>query len=318
MNRDINFSVWLDFIERDYLQNGEFQKLIDNGIINGATSNPAIFEKAFSTSSAYKNDIERMKKEGLSSKEIYENLAVEDIKIGAEKLKPLCETGNMGFVSIEVDPFFADDVKKTVEEGVRLYEKIGMKNVMIKIPATEAGYGAMEELFSRDIPVNATLIFTLDEAIKSAEAMKRGLIRSKNKTASGVLSVFVSRLDVATNSVHFGIANSSYIYREIEKRQYPNVTTLFASTGVKNPDLPEDYYIRGLIGKNSINTAPLKTIEAYVKNGSGGDEVLPLDEKQESEILNSIKNSDEILENLKSAGLKAFEESFSKTLKMFE
>jgi transaldolase len=318
MNRDINFSVWLDFIERDFIQNGELKKLIENGIINGATSNPAIFEKAFSTSSAYKEDIEKMKNKGFSSKEIYENLAVEDIRMSATDLKPLCQEGNMGFVSIEVDPFFADDTEKTVEEGVRLYEKIGMPNVMIKIPATEAGYGAMEELFSRDIPVNATLIFTLDEAIKSAEAMKRGLIRSKNKTAQGVLSIFVSRLDVATDSVDFGIANSSYIYREIQKRNYPNVTTLFASTGVKNPDLPEDYYIRGLLAQNTINTAPLKTIQAYVQNGSGGDERLPLSEDKEKEILDSISNSDEVLKNLKSAGLKAFEESFAKTLKMFE
>jgi transaldolase len=313
VNREINFSIWLDFIERGFIESEDFQKLIKDGVINGATSNPAIFQKAITTSPAYKEEIAKLKERGLSPKEIYETLAIADIRATAEKLKPLCEEGNMGFVSIEVDPFFANDTEKSIEEGVRLFEAIDMPNVMIKIPATEAGYGAMEELFARDIPVNATLIFSLEEAIKSAEAMKRGLIRSRYKSSKGVLSVFVSRLDVATSSKLFGVANSSKIYREVIEKNYPNITTLFASTGVKNGDLPEDYYIRELLAKDTVNTAPLKTILAYLESGAGGEEKLPLSEDRESEVFRAISenhNVDEVLAELKRVGLEAFEESF--------
>jgi transaldolase len=310
LNRDINFSLWLDFIEKSFLQSVEFQKLIDDGVINGATSNPAIFQKAFQ-SPAYREEMVKLQKDDLSPKEIYEKLAIEDIKYTAEKLLPLFKDDNMGFVSIEVDPFFANDSEATISEGVRLFEEIGMPNVMIKIPATEAGYIAMEELFSRDIPVNATLIFTLEEALKSAEAMSRGLEKSSKKSSKGVLSVFVSRLDVATSSTLFGVANSSKIYREISKRGFENITTLFASTGVKNPELSEDYYIRELLAKDSVNTAPLKTILAY-----SGDSVekLPWTPQRENEVISQIPNSDEVLKELKSAGLKAFENSFQDIL----
>jgi transaldolase len=317
MNREINFSLWLDFIERGFLQNGEFDKLINNGIINGATSNPAIFQASFTNSKAYIEKIAELKKDGKQEKEIYEELAIEDIKLSAEKLLPLYKDGNMGFVSIEVDPFFANSADETIAEGVRLFEKIGFPNVMIKIPATEAGYIAMEELFRRDIPVNATLIFSLEEAIKSGDAMKRGLESSKNRSAKGVLSVFVSRLDKATSSTEFGIVNSDLIYKAVEKRGYENITTLFASTGVKDPNLPEDYYIRKLIAKNTVNTAPLKTIEAYVKSGMNGVENLPLNENYVGSVVEQISknyNIDEVLKTLKKDGLEAFEKSFSEIM----
>lgn len=311
MNKDIKFSLWLDFIERNFLESGEFDKLIDDGIINGATSNPAIFQQAFTTSKAYITKIESLKKEGLSANEIYETLAISDIQLTAKKLFPLYEKNNMGFVSIEVNPFFADNSEATIEEGIRLFRKIGFQNVMIKIPATEFGYFAMEELFAKDIPVNATLIFSLDEAIKSAEAMKRGLARSCKKSAKGVLSVFVSRLDKATSSTKFGIANSSKIYREIESRKYKNITTLFASTGVKDDSLPQDYYIRELLAENSVNTAPLKTIQAYQNTGMGGTQNLPLNLATETEIISQIDSADEILARLKKEGLESFKTSFS-------
>jgi transaldolase len=313
LNRDINFSLWLDFIERGFIESGEFDSLIERGVINGATSNPAIFHGAFTGSKAYIEKIEKLKSDGLSPKEIYEALAIEDIKTTAEKLLPLYRDNNMGFVSIEVDPFFAEKSIETIEEGVRLFETIGYPNVMIKIPATEAGYVAMEELFSRDIPVNATLIFSLDEALKSAEAMKRGLEKSKNRSAKGVLSVFVSRLDKATSSQTFGIVNSAKIYKEVESRGYENITTLFASTGVKDPSLAEDHYIRELLARNSVNTAPLKTIEAYIKTGMGGEAKLPLSNEFEVDVISEIEKNhsvDEVLAQLKADGLKAFEESF--------
>jgi len=310
LNRDINFSLWLDFIERGFLESGDFDSLIDRGIINGATSNPAIFQQAFTTSKAYISKIERLKKDGLSPKEIYENLAISDIQLTAKKLLPLFRDDNMGFVSIEVDPFFSDSAQETIDEGVRLFKEIGFENVMIKIPATDSGYIAMEELFARDIPVNATLIFTLDEAMKSAEAMRRGQKKSEKKSAKGVISVFVSRLDRATSSTKFGVVNSSKIYREIEKKGYKNITTLFASTGVKDDLLEQDYYIRELIAKNSVNTAPLKTIESYIKTGMNGEVKLPLNLEFEKEVVSKIDSPDQILKDLKDGGLESFKTSF--------
>ena len=323
MNREINFSLWLDFIERGFLESGEFDSLVENGIINGATSNPAIFQQAFTTSKAYISKIEVLKKEGLSPKKIYENLAISDIKLTAKKLLPLFKDGNMGYVSIEVDPFFSDSSKDTIDEGIRLFEEIGFENVMIKIPATDAGYIAMEELFAQDIPVNATLIFSLDEAIKSADAMQRGQKRAKYKTAKGVVSVFVSRLDKATSSQTFGIVNSSQIYREIEKREYKNIVTLFASTGVKDDSLEPDFYIRKLLAENSVNTAPLKTIQSYISSGMGGEKNLPLDLEFEDSVISAINQvarindnptTDEVLKKLKSDGLEAFKISFNKIM----
>jgi len=318
LNQNINFSLWLDFIERNFLESGEFDKMIKDGIINGATSNPAIFQQAFTNSPAYISKIESLKKEGLLPEEIYENLAISDIQLTAKKLLPLFENKNMGFVSIEVNPFFADNTEATIEEGIRLFRKIGFPNVMIKIPATDFGYLAMEELFAKDIPVNATLIFSLEEAIKSAEAMKRGLARSCKKSAKGVLSVFVSRLDKAVSSTRFGIANSSKIYREIESRKYKNITTLFASTGVKDDSLEPDYYIRELLAENSINTAPLKTIQAYQKTGMDGIPKLPLDLKTETEIISQIDSANEILIKLKKEGLESFKTSFSNMMEFLK
>ncbi len=317
MNREIGFSLWLDFIERGFIQSGKFEELINDGVINGATSNPSIFHQAFTTSQAYIQKIEELKSKNLSPEEIYEYLAIEDIKLSAKKLLPLYQDNNMGFVSIEVNPFFANDSKKTIEEGIRLFKKIDYPNVMIKIPATDEGYIAMEELMAKDIPVNATLIFSLQEAINSAEAMKRGRERSLKKEGQGVLSIFVSRLDRATSSQTFGIANSSKIYKEVIAKNYSNITPLFASTGVKDKALNEDYYIRELLAPNSINTAPLKTIEAYINSGRDGIPQLPLSDKQENQILEEINKNysiDEVLTKLKAEGLEAFKKSFTEIM----
>ena len=300
------FSLWLDFIERKFLESGDFAKLVERNIIDGATSNPAIFQQAFTKSDSYLQQIRELKSRNFSAEQIYEELAITDIHTTAKQLLPLYEQGKRGFVSIEVNPLFADDATNTIEEGKRIFEKISYPNVMIKIPATEAGYIAMEKLASLGIPINATLIFSLEEAIKSAEAIQKG-------DGKGVLSIFVSRLDRATSSKHFGIANSSKIYREITKRNYSNITPLFASTGVKDPSLPADYYIRELLTPNSINTAPLQTIEAYIQSGGGGDVRFPLSPEQEQKIFEEIEKNysiEEVLSKLKIEGIEAFKNSY--------
>ncbi|RLA73741.1 MAG: transaldolase, partial [Epsilonproteobacteria bacterium] len=180
LREDINYSIWCDFIERDFLENG-FQDLINNEIIHGATSNPAIFQQSITNSSAYTQQINML--QANETKKIYEELAITDIKRAAEILKPLYDTNaNDGFISLEVDPTLCDDMMGTIEEGARLHSQISYDNVMIKIPATTAGYGAMEHLTSMGINVNATLIFSPKQAIDSAIALDKGIKESGKDT----------------------------------------------------------------------------------------------------------------------------------------
>ena len=278
--KDLKFSLWADFIERDYLDN-EFKDLINSGVINGATSNPAIFKNAILNSSAYKEQLSSL--DSLSAKEKYEAVAIFDIQKAADILKPLYDKGDDGYVSIEVDPFLSDDTEGTISEGKRLFSQINRQNVMIKVPATDAGYIAMEELTASGIPVNATLIFKKSQAISCANAFKVGVAKNGSKVDT-VISVFVSRVDraldatLSKNGVEValsGIYNSADIYEAIESLHVEGTRTLFASTGVKDDSLPAHYYIEKLLAYNSVNTAPIDTIKAFKENGKN-DSALPI------------------------------------------
>jgi len=319
---DLKFSLWADFIEREYLDR-EFKELIDKGIINGATSNPAIFKNAILNSPAYKKQIEEL--EGKSAKEKYEALAIFDISKAADILKPLHDNGDDGYVSIEVDPFLCDDSEATILEGKRLFETIGRKNVMIKVPATEAGYKAMQTLTSLGIPVNATLIFKKSQAIACADAFKKGLA-SYGQNVDTVISIFVSRVDRALDSrlkekgvevALSGIYNTADIYSEIEKMNVASCRALFASTGVKDDSLPAHYYIEQLLAFNSVNTAPVDTIKAYDKNGSK-ERALPISSAIIDAHFAKVKaagiNLDAELDKQIEDGLKAFKDAFQDIL----
>jgi len=267
---DLKFSLWADFIERDYLDN-EFKALIEKKVINGATSNPAIFKNAILNSPAYKEQLSTLK--NLDAKAKYEAVAIYDITKAADILRPLFDKGDSGYVSIEVDPLLCDDARATILEGKRLFKSINRPNVMIKVPATSAGYEAMEELTSVGIPVNATLIFKKEQAISCANAFKRGTYKYDKKVDT-VISVFVSRIDRALdeklsklniNTSLSGIYNSAQIYAAIEQMDVEGCRTLFASTGVKDDSLSPHYYIEELLAYNSVNTAPVDTIMAFDK-----------------------------------------------------
>ena len=330
VNRDINFSLWLDFIERDYLKN-EFGKLLEQGIVNGATSNPAIFANAITTSPAYKEQLASL--EGKSAKEKYEALAVQDIKTAAQMLRPLYDEGNDGYISIEVDPFLCNDTQGTIEEGKRLFKEIGEPNVMVKVPSTQAGYEAMTVLMADGISVNATLVFSPKQATQCFKAMTKGISQGEqfgSCRVEAVISIFVSRFDRALDveleasgiDPHkTGIYNAAKIYNMIEDNEVPNIRALFASTGVKGDALTANYYIKGLMAAHSVNTAPLATIEAHLETNETG-EALPI----ENSILNGYFmnledngfNMDDIYKQLLDEGLVAFEESFKKMLEQIQ
>ncbi|MDY0116336.1 MAG: transaldolase [Sulfurimonadaceae bacterium] len=319
---ELKFSLWADFIERAYLD-GEFKELIDKKIINGATSNPAIFKSAFLTSSAYKEQLATL--QGCSAKEKYEALAIFDIQKAADILKPLYDSGDDGYVSIEVDPFLCDNAKATIDEAKRLYSAIGRENVMIKIPATSAGYIAMETLSGLGIAINATLIFSEKQAMACAEAFAKGA-KVAPQIAATVISVFVSRIDRALDSLLIekgitpaltGVYNSALIYGKVEHMQVPKCRTLFASTGVKGDGLPAHYYVDALLGLNSINTAPIDTIKAFDTNGKKVQS-LPLDAKIIAEHFMKIKESgidfDAVIQKQIEDGLEAFKEAFQEIM----
>jgi len=317
----IDFSVWLDFIERDYLRN-DFQKLIDAGTINGATSNPAIFKQAFLSSAAYDEQ-----KAGLAvkGKALYEALAMEDIRLAADMLRPLYDKGDDGFVSIEVDPNFCDDTAATIQEGMALYEAIGRPNVMIKVPATSAGYDAMRTLLSKGIHVNATLIFSLEQAKRVLEAVRSSRAPEGTKN---VISIFVSRFDrlldptlPADMKGRTGIMNAAHIYNEIEGAKLPGVKALFASTGVKGDDYRPSYYVDELIGANAVNTAPVATIDAFVANGDKRPR-LPLAQEEIDEFFIEMKiagvDFHEVCDRLTGEGLDQFKTAFAQIMEAFE
>ena len=293
---ELGQAVWLDYIRRSFIQAGELQALIDQGV-RGVTSNPAIFEKAIAGSDDYDDDILRLGGEGKTVNEIYEALALEDIRQAADLLRPLYDqtNGRDGFVSLEVSPALAHDTSGTVAQAKRLFAAAGRPNVMIKIPATPAGIPAIESVIAARINVNVTLIFSLAQYEAAAGAYINGLERllatggGLTETAS-VASFFVSRVDTAVDAAlekigrndlqgTTAIDNARLAYarfREIfggerwdrlaragARVQRP----LWASTGTKNPAYSDTMYVDNLIGPDTVNTLPPATLQAFMDHG---------------------------------------------------
>ena len=322
----IKFSLWADFIEREFIDTG-LKRLIEEGIVNGATSNPAIFKNAILNSPAYRNQIESLKNHAPKAK--YEAVAVYDIQKAADVLRPLYDKGDDGYVSIEVDPHLCFDALGTIEEGRRLHRTIGRPNVMIKVPATDAGYEAMETLTSEGIAVNATLVFSKDQAIACANSFARG--REKGSVyVDTVISIFVSRLDRAIDaaleakgiqSALSGIYNAADIYTAVEGMEVPRCRVLFASTGVKGGGLRPSYYVDELLAANSVNTTPIETIEAFVAHGDK-EPKLPIDSKVIEAHFEKVAAAGIDMENvfaqLMEEGLDAFKTAFDEILATLE
>ncbi len=322
---NIDFSLWADFIEREFLKT-KFKELIAQNIINGATSNPAIFKEAILTSPAYKEQLQSL--QDLDPKSKYEALAVTDIQQAADILRPSYDKGDEGFVSLEVDPRLADDAEGTVAEAKRLLQAIDRPNVMIKVPVTPAGCAAIEELVGEGIHVNATLIFSPNQADECLDAMEKGF--KKNEKSHCVLSIFVSRFDRKLDPLlkakglptgRVGIMNAAKIYNMVKKRNLPNTKTLFASTGVKGGDYPPHYYISELLAPHTINTAPIHTIEAFVQSGEK-EPKLPIAHEEIEKFFATLKangiDMKQVYHELLQEGLKAFVEAFEQILEELE
>ncbi|WP_456480141.1 transaldolase [Nautilia sp.] len=312
----MNTSIWVDYLDREFLDT-TFKDWVNGGLVKGLTSNPAIFANALKKN-VYKEDLKRLK--GKSAKEIYEEIAVKDIQKACDILSGLYDEGDDGYASIEVDPRLINDAKGTVDEALRLVDKIQRDNVMIKVPVNDAGIKAIEELAKRGINVNATLVFSPNRAMQVAEAISKG-----PRSIDGVVSVFVSRFDRKLNPVlkeknlaqdRVGFFNAIKIYNQIESLNLPNIRTLFASTGVKQDNLPKDYYVENLYLPHSVLTLPLDVIEA-VKNREI-EESFHFQTKHIDGFFSFLTpagiNMQKVYQELFEEGVEAFEEAFENML----
>ena len=335
-------AVWLDYISRAIIDSGELERLIGDGV-TGVTSNPSIFKAAIAETADYDDRIKALAAEGGQAKEIYEALAFADIREAADLLRPVYDStgGGDGYVSIEVDPAYANDQTKTLSEATRLFTELDRPNVMIKVPATRAGLPAIEDLIAGGINVNVTLIFSLAQYEAAAEAYLTGLERffrtgGRGGGPASVASCFVSRIDTDVDIELEGkdagdlpgtiaVAHSKLVYnaylRIFSGERFSRLAEkgarvqrpLWASTGTKNPAYSDTLYVDTLIGPDTVNTLPPATLSAFIAKG----EVGPTVTKNVDEANARLKKIEElgididtIMENLLEKGVDAFARAF--------
>lgn len=299
-------SIWLDFISRNMLTSGELTRLIEDDGLRGVTSNPAIFEKAITGSNDYLPAIVSLAREGKRPEEIYEVLAIDDVRQAADRFRGVFTSlnGRDGFVSLECSPDLARDTEATIQEARHLWAALDRPNVFIKVPGTKEGLPAIRKLISEGINVNVTLLFGLDRYREVAEAYTAGL---EDRVAAGrpvdhvasVASFFLSRIDLlvdpvleevinkggpqgeVANLAHGEVAIASarvayQIYKEaISGERFRNLAdrgarpqrVLWASTSTKNPAYSDIKYVEALIGPETVNTLPQETLNAYRDHG---------------------------------------------------
>jgi transaldolase len=304
---ELGQSVWYDFIRRDLYRSGRLAQLIRQDGLAGMTSNPTIFQKAIAETALYDDEIGRLAREGRSTAQTFEELAVRDVQGAADVFRPVYEEsgGNDGFVSIEVGPELARDTPGTIEEAHRLWAKCARPNFMVKIPGTAEGLEAIRACLARGININITLLFSVERYRDVMEAYLAAMEERVSKRLPvdrirSVASFFVSRVDTNADKKieasaqagpekrsalarqvrgKLGIANARVAYQAFEEtfgaarfaalhaRGAAIQRPLWASTSTKDPSFPVLYYVEALIAPNSVNTMPPETFEAYRDHG---------------------------------------------------
>jgi transaldolase len=343
---DAGVSIWLDTLSRELLDSGEFARLIADCAVTGATSNPTIFAKAITGSERYDNQLRDVLAQGAEKvQELFFALALDDIRRAADLLRPAYDEsdGRDGFVSFECTPDLADDTQATVAQAVELWERIDRQNVMIKVPATEAGIPAIEELTARGINVNITLLFSLARYEQVIDAYVAGLERriragERVDAISSVASFFVSRVDSKVDPLlptgsdlrgRVAIANAHRAYARYRERfedgrwlalreagarpQRP----LWASTGTKDPSYSDVLYVEELIAPDVINTMPEATLRAFADHGNVG-RALSVDAEAAAETLRLADDAGidvgAITASLEREGVRSFCDSYDDLL----
>ena len=344
-------SIWLDFIARSIINSGELKKLIDEDGIRGVTSNPAIFEKAITSSSDYDQDIRELAEKTTDNEEIFFGVAIKDIQSAADLFKGVYEesNGEDGYVSLEVSPFLALDTEKTAAQAVELWEKVDRKNVMIKIPGTKPGLSAIRDSIAKGININVTLLFGLpryeEVALAYIEGLEQHLAAGHHiGHISSVASFFLSRIDVLVDPLldekgapelkgEVAIASAKKAY-EIYKRVFSGPRweklaaqgakpqrLLWASTSSKNPAFKDTKYVEALIGPETVDTVPLETVEAFRDHGVAAN-TLETGLEQATATLAKLQeigiDIDAITQQLEDEGIEKFNKPFEKLLQAIE
>lgn len=344
-------SIWLDFINREIMTNGKLKSLIDDDGVRGVTSNPAIFEKAISSSSDYDADIRELSDSDKTNEEIFFGIAVKDIQKATDMFKGVYDEsdGEDGFVSLEVSPFLALDTEGTAKQAEQLWHEVDRKNVMIKIPGTQPGLAAIRQSIAKGININVTLLFGLPRYEEVAEAYIAGL---EDHLAAGhkighirsVASFFLSRIDTLIDPMLEGkgiselkgevaIASAKKAY-EIYKRKFSGPRweklaaqgankqrLLWASTSSKDPSFKDTKYVEALIGPDTVDTVPLETIDAFRDHGIAAN-TLDTGIDHANQVLEKLKKGgidiDQITQQLEDEGIDKFNKPFQKLLDAIE
>ncbi|MFO7445834.1 MAG: transaldolase [Ignavibacteriaceae bacterium] len=342
-------SVWLDNISRGLLKKGELKALVENDGLRGVTSNPTIFQKAIGAGTDYDEQFNEIVKKNpnLTAYEIFVELAVKDIQDGADTLRPVYDktNGQDGYISLEVAPDLAYDTEATINEARRLFKLVNRPNLMIKIPATTEGMPAIKQMISEGVNINVTLIFSQKFYEDVVEAYISGLEARAAKGenldhVASVASFFISRIDSAVDKkldaikntdlqAKIAIANAKLVYDKAKElfgsERFKKLAAkgakvqrlLWASTSTKNPAYSDILYVEELIGKDTVNTLPPATVDAYRDHGKPASRIESnLDEaKAQMAKLKELGISfDEITKKLTEDGVKSFADSFTDLL----
>jgi len=345
-------SIWLDFIDRQIMSTGKLKSLIDDDGIRGVTSNPAIFEKAITSSSDYDADIAEVGKSAKTTEELFFGLAVKDIQAACALFSGVYNEspkGSDGYVSLEVSPFLALDTEGTTKQALELWKKVDRENVMIKIPGTQPGLEAIRKTISEGLNINVTLLFGLPryEAVTEAyiSGLEERLAAGKDiSKISSVASFFLSRIDVIVDpmleekghkelqgEVAIASAKKAYeIYKRVfsgprwEKLAAAGAQTqrlLWASTGSKNPAFKDTKYVEALIGPETVDTVPLETIDAFRDHGIAAD-TLESGLAAATTVMEKLESIGidihAITQQLEDEGIEKFNKPFEKLLKAIE
>ena len=344
---ELGQSVWIDSLSRGWLKTGTLAKWMDDDALTGVTSNPTIFQKAMSEGEWYDDQLREVIKQEDDLKEVFLQLAMVDIEEACDLFRSVWDDGKGkdGYISMEVDPNLAYETDATIEEAARFHDWVERPNLYVKIPATEPGLPAIEEMIARGRNINVTLIFGLERHMDVAEAYIRGLERlveagGDPAKVGSVASYFVSRVDTEADrrldeaghpelKGKLAVANAKLAYQNYKEKfsgeRWEALAAkgatpqwcLWASTSTKNPEYRDVLYIEDLIGPDTVNTMPRETIEAFQDHGVV-ELTLEKDLDEASRVFEQIAEAgvdyDDVTDTLEREGVQKFIDSFTELL----
>jgi transaldolase len=335
-------SPWYDNLRRKLIADGDLARLRDGDCIRGVTSNPTIFEKAVSAGEEYDEAVAGLARQGMSTEDIGWTLITEDVAAACGVLRPVFDEsgGGDGFVSVEVDPTLAHDTEGTIAQARQLHERLGLANLMVKIPATAEGVPAIEAMIAEGRKINVTLIFSLQRHAEVIEAYLTGLERfvaggGDPSQVASVASFFVSRVDTEADRRlpeghplrgKVAVANAKLAYQLFQQRfsgpRWDRLAAaggrlqrpLWASTSTKNPEYSDTLYVDELVGRDTVNTLAPASIEALRDHGRPEPDTIERDLEGARAVIDGLAavgvDYDDLTATIEREGVDAFARSY--------